>query len=1523
MTRIARTHRRHRSQSTQGRPGGSPAGRRRPLRLEVKGLPALQAGALVRVTPAGDRVLIAYGRTVDTYELIVGPDGARARRIGHATLPAAARELMIAPDGAVFALTEKDSCDATLLRVDGDRVVSLRTLDVRPETAVATRSFLVLSVPGSHLDGPRLVALHRRDGKVAWSEPIASARVKLRAGRHDEIMVGEGGARMRYVNTAQRAAECGPPDGSVPVPPPTVPPGRPHKPCGCPPPPCEHDGGTSVPGHRPPTPRDPNGACIPGYDVDPDDCVVTYVQDGWAVSINLCGDDRPCHARLGWPGGSVNRTRRAVAVTSKDGRRLAILDGRTLERLYEVRSPTRITALASRDSDRIFMLGAEGTLTVLDPTPILPDLSPQITSDTSSAVHMGVWPPVAYDPGGIATGGHRNVLIVPMREPGQTFNGDTKDFRDDLQIQAILERVDAFYREATYHREPDHYGMTLVFRWFGADTPSLYTGPPLVMPRNFRTYWGPAWDPGAVRGTVPVPGGGLALSFSGDETLSLRAIPSPADTFDPRVFDVRFPAASYRGRIPDALPTISFGPSMAPARTLTIDGTDRSGSPFSISVDTTALSGTTPVDLVRSTLEDNTSQQEALADVIEELLDASGSGALFERPSVIWQDDDNQAGMLHVSLSFGAAGGGSAPQVTSVNLDDLLSELGAGSRAATFALPGDESSLATYIARIVADACVRHTDFGSDLSRAYFDFIARPPTVTIEGGDVAVRINLSTRHGRMPATIEVADQSGLEKIGMDAPESIVGADTGFSGSGGPTFKDVTLHDDVYTAMIDAIIEAWGGDEDAAINEINRYFNCAGLEDLPTQCAFELIHCVVVTPVFPVVFHSGSEPDIATLRGNCNPTTMSDLKAESRSRVVQPIGANRRKIVMFITPESIDDTSRDEASAATLAHELGHGLLALPDLYSGGGLRTDVQYVDNNCLMGSSSSFSHFCAYNKRIKGWLADDAAVVIDRPDGADPVSREIVLIQLEHWDPLMDANARAVLAHSLLSGMTQGTPVVAAVFLRLGGDGRQFNVIELRGRGERFSQEISPPRIVLTNAVDPEDDTRYAETELEGAGTTWDVLEAYRRKVHLIFDGLTSDLPVPASFDFATEPEFPEVGLIVTVEEWATGSTGTSDFAVARVRVNWTRGRAIDVGFKESTPGWQSPDIVIFKPEELVDGPPEFPEDQDPETEETFRVPGPNEDPLVHQVAVRVWNVGDAEALNVQVRLVLRHPEGDGDWKSISNQEELIDLLNPSRTDPPAIVRFDWEVSSEDDTHVCFRAEIGDRDVPVNDAGVALASDDTNHHNNWAQQNVFILESVADSPPKPVEFMFQVSNTGSYIEEARLVPRGMGPGARLTVTPAVLRIAPRSRGMFRIKVELEEYLLDARCNKDITFILEAWRRDDDSEERWGGAKYVIKPRRRTETVLDGGIMFERVHLFGHVSPDVGAQRLLLHIQIPGQPSVWETITLGPAATFDFELEGEFPAGEEVLATAHFDGTVEYARSVSDTLTLSWHLEG
>lgn len=68
---------------------------------------------------------------------------------------------------------------------------------------------------------------------------------------------------------------------------------------------------------------------------------------------------------------------------------------------------------------------------------------------------------------------------------------------------------------------------------------------------------------------------------------------------------------------------------------------------------------------------------------------------------------------------------------------------------------------------------------------------------------------------------------------MDSPTEGVGADTSFSGGGGPKFEKSDLFHDAYTAMIDKTIEEHGAEE-FAVNRFNQFCNCVGIELLLKQ-----------------------------------------------------------------------------------------------------------------------------------------------------------------------------------------------------------------------------------------------------------------------------------------------------------------------------------------------------------------------------------------------------------------------------------------------------------------------------------------------------------------------------------------------------------------------------------------------------------------------------------------------------------------------------------------------------------------
>ncbi|QUS59043.1 hypothetical protein [Pseudovibrio brasiliensis] len=1511
-------------------------------RLPIRGLPKIHGEHKWAVDETGSHLWIGKDTNkVAHFEIIQKNAGLYAEPHETVELQGVIQDLYPLPGDEVLALILHKKRELYLVGIRGNQQRKIAKLKEKPlDLTVSGQSFAYLKQTS---EGAELVCVDARSGRQIKKVPVASRLTRLRGGRNGDVLLAGRNNQVRRINVERRPKDsCDTPScdhgGSRP-------PGRGRSPGSAAPPEKECCCGSArepsgdprppsrIPPQTPPPrdpckPRDPDDQCIPGDDGVTEDCWVTTYLNGKLTRVNICDPVVPCVTKVPFPPRQIQKGRNRLFLTSGDGRRTVVLDARTLRSVENLRLPKGTQAKASAASDRTFFLTPDGNLTAQEFAPAVTTAAAAVQA-SAGVTHLGSSPAAQYDPL-LPQQGVRNVMIIPVLEPGQSYEGDTAATSNYHEMAEITQRVEEYFKEVSY-ASPENTGLNVNFLWFGADTPTLYTGPPIVASSPLKEYWGDAWNPGHISASVPAPTG-LTVDFSGDEQLQIRCHPAPTETYDEEEFTIRFPAGSHRERLDNNLPSVTYSASLAPARRISLTGSDRQGNTFTFAVDTTALTGTHIIELTRTALEANSDPLDTIADTLEELLEAGAPG-LFERPSVIWHDDESETGMLHVSVAFADGLGGQQPVLTDFDISDLFNHVSSSSGvskslAANFDVNNDVSRLQTYLRRILTDAHVRHPAFGARLANSYFEMVKSDwrPWVRLDAGQLETRINLSTSHGRYPSRITLVSQSGLEKLGFDAPTEGTGNDTDYSGGGGPTLEKSALFNEVYTAMIEAAIDEQG--EAEAATNFNRVFNCIGLEDNPLQCALDTIHSFVITPVYPGPIFSGTnrEPDLSNgERGAARKEKMEDLNAATRSHAFYPISASRTKIVMKLATDSATEY-RALGSSATLAHELGHTLLGYSDLYSGGSYRNQVQYVDNLCLMGDTSSFSHFCAYHKRIKGWLSDDATVVFDRPSDGNPLDTEIILAQLEYYDPVISQDEWSDIAQAALPNAPTGLPVVAAAFLRLGGDGRQFNVLELRGQGPRFSRELNPPRVAITNAIDPNDDTRYGEPEVEGAGTTRSVLERYRRKVHLLSTGLReATIGSPeATFNFATDPTFPELGLEAELLEWGTATNAQGTFNLARVRLRWDRGPAINLGFLEALPDWQSPDIAVIRPEDIaVDGSFEFPETQ--EDIERFRIP-PGDEEVMHKVAVRVWNFGDETAENVEIGLLRRVPSGGGagDWETEAEfVEELAAPLPPYSEADPQIVSFDWNVTSSSHPHLCFRAMIGDRDVPRDDNGVALASDDTDASNDWAQQNVFEFEAPADSPPDPVHFTFEVNNKGSYVEKVTLVPVGLDSGATVMIYPSHMQIAPFSRGSFRVQVQLEERLLDALCNKDIDFRLEVWRDDDHTQERWGSSRYVIKPRRRTKIELDGTISPERVRLFGAVTPDIGAQEILLNIKRANEPALWERITLGPASTFDFELTGLFSAGDEVRAVAYFDGSFEHAKSVSEEITLSWIHEG
>ncbi|MBW3537740.1 MAG: hypothetical protein KY395_08285, partial [Actinobacteria bacterium] len=735
-------------------------------------------------------------------------------------------------------------------------------------------------------------------------------------------------------------------------------------------------------------------------------------------------------------------------------------------------------------------------------------------------------------------------------------------------------------------------------------------------------------------------------------------------------------------------------------------------------------------------------------------------------------------------------------------------------------------------------------------------------------------------------------------------------------------------DAAFTSMIDAVIAQHAGSESAAIDLLNdEFFNCP--ESNPIACSHFGFHTFVFSFVdAPPHNFSGAwqtnAGEVARLRGAARSAEMNDRKSDERAKPVVPVSTTRGQVIMGLRsdpapPPTLGD-SLSEDSADTLAHELGHKLLGLRDQYEEQGHRDDVLYVNTRDLMGDETGWPHLCAFHKVIKGWIDHDDVLLLGRPPSEMPIQDlDVVLVQLERYDPeWSDEERSAVLAS--LPGTPGDTPVCAAVFLRLDGEteggeavtGRIFDTLELRAKTGEFSQTLDPPRVVMINALDYEDDTRYAEGE-EPDPIEVPHIYRYRRKLHLLTD--EEPQAVGDSFDFAEANEFIEVGLTVEVMEWGQANVSGGQAELARVRINWVREQSIELGFTESSPNWQSPDIGIDAPPKYRDVDVGFPIGEPLDQGEVVRVPAAGEDDIMHRVFVRVWNFGEVEACKVQIQLLKRDP-GAGDVKHQFVAERIIEELPPSGDDSPHTLAFDWDVHSSQQPHFCWRAEIGDRDVPVVN-NVPIANDDTTEKHNWAQQNVFEFDMPGDSPPKPLQLTYRVYNTGPLPEVAVVRPHGMPEGVTLRVNPGRAVVPAGGSRLFRLTLEVAEEYLHRVCGKDIDFRVETWRVTGESEERWGAVRYRLKPRLKTAISIEGWWVGSLISIHGGIDPDVGAGVVELHIHPAGEADFWHTVNLGPAATYTLDLDGAAFSATELVATARYDGSPDHAAAISEVLHL------
>ena len=765
--------------------------------------------------------------------------------------------------------------------------------------------------------------------------------------------------------------------------------------------------------------------------------------------------------------------------------------------------------------------------------------------------------------------------------------------------------------------------------------------------------------------------------------------------------------------------------------------------------------------------------------------------------------------------------------------------------------------------------------------------------------EITVRINLTSSVGGAGATLEVISHVGLNDSGWDAATPVPGSESNSNNQN--TLRDSQqLADDVFTAALDHIraTTAWNADTVRAM-----------FEDFDV-----MMIGFVGAP--PASVPAGQQ------WGTTDPADFGRLRMFRRS-VIATDRNNPEEPPVAMPTNAVIGQKFSAFLPGLMAHEIGHALSPfLPDLYSASGFRDDVLYVSSWAMMGGGNeNLNHFCGWSKWVQGWIAEDAdedltqILEVPLPEPTGTLTVEAWLVPVEYWDDNIKDDVRTAVGGAL--------PIVQLMKVELGSDGGIVSLIELRAPGNTYSQNLPPsPSVIVTNVLQPETDRRWAVNGL------------YRRSVHLINDG--DELRnVGDKWDFAAGKEFPVKG--TTAEIMDTQTIRGGSIPVYRVKVEREKAEYIDLYFQDNAPSWRSPDIWIDWPGDNVDPAVHrvYPEGTPTDQGETVRFPSAGVEP--HFMVARVHNGGNVHAEDVKVRWFICDPPGSGDdGRWVIKDTRTIPEIGANAWETMA---FTWNVDPSTSVHQCIRAEIIDWTVPAEvDPATGdtlhLASDDVILQNNAAQQNVFEFEALAASPYDLIEFEFQVHNDSVEPEIAALVPDSLPWGTKLEVSPAEAEIEPGQNFLFRCKLSLDDNIIRPGCNNDQGFLLTAWRRAHDSDEKWGSCFYFVRPRHKTQVRISGGywkgydvvvngewklVTDETVDLSGEPSRFVRV-RCLIEDFNGNIKTVWRAVAVQSNGLFNLvftQLGVDEP--KKAIVQAWFDRTNVLGSSVSNVLQIDF----
>lgn len=1068
--------------------------------------------------------------------------------------------------------------------------------------------------------------------------------------------------------------------------------------------------------------------------------------------------------------------------------------------------------------------------------------------------------------------GRKRVLVIPVLDPAQTFNdADLGKFARYMK-RAGFDNVAKFYRENSFGALDG-----IDFAVFGVDVGS--GGPVrLPAPKTIADYYNPVY----VGAHVDLVKTGLTFPatvvFDGRERMTLNVQPQTGGR-KASTLDVKFTAllcAGVHNKYPAQIQFLG-------TETGTIALKRPNGTNVTLNLKFTAktvnIAGDAEVGAALDELETY------LQGVIEAAAVAAGiSGPLFGKPEMRRVEQDKGGlGLLVTTISH-ALTTGPKLEVNSVTYSGAKDPLGLVS-----ALEGRMTLTAASDGNLQ-----RYLDFVTVLAQEEAKFnhaqrrLAPDPVVEVDVGAGKLKSSLFIvdEDGGPGATMSVSgivEMGALFDTATGVPNTNVTAGQSATPKDGEAGAD-GLISEVFTAAASRL--APPGQHLAQKDALLGFF-------APYDC-------IIIGVVHPAKADA-TDPDFV------RPDEMWSAGPTSWAKHHRAVNAPRTAV---FRPHPKEIMHREswilvpldvKPDYALFCHEFGHSI-GLDDLYEReAGYREDLVYMETWAMMDNHGALSHHCGYHKWQSNWIPTNRIHTIDRPKEDETLTREVLLVPVEHWhdkDALVGA-ARAAFARPEL-------PVVQLVELSLGGDADVFGLIEARQKGAEFSHSLPvEPAVLVTHCIVWWDKTRYA---FNGK---------YRAPAHLLHANHQLR-NAGDSFDLARGAELPIKGIVVSVVD----RKNVSGVEVFLIRVERKHSKEfIDLFFSTSDPYYKNPDIWVdatwnngpngeTSSRDEKDIKKDYPLGQPIDQGEKIVVPDTGEE--AHWMVARLRNIGNVRAEQVKLNFSICEPPGAGDRGNFKVRDTItVPQVPPTGRDKPIFPASLWLVPAGFKGHTCIMVEVADLKVPLDHTGAALASDDVWQANNRAQKNVDQIGPRSTNPFEPVEFEFSVNNSAQWPEVTYLEPEGLPYGMMLTINPKRRRIAAGETAIFRCRLELDSKVIDASCRGDHNFRINAWRVDEDSSILWGGVEYQVRPRKRSTTDVNGSWYNDEVEITGHVAPGNITGSVRIRLAYTGHHARWVSADLLPGGTFNYKEKAP-PNTRELFAVALFEGNKYYSESRS-----------